>query len=227
MREASHADRAGRKASSRAVVYNSAPSHRARTRKASNVAKTMKVALVAATALVLCGAGPGRSRPRPRPRTRLSLTAGQGQDGATKAAVCAACHGPERQQRQPRVAAPRRPERRVHRRAAAAVPCQRAHQPDDDAHRRGAHATRTSTISPSYYATQTPQGLEADPSYWKAGRGALSARRQRAQHPGLRRLPRPGGSRQSRRGLSGAARAALGVHGQAAERLRHRHTLHR
>ena len=76
-----------------------------------------------------------------------------------------------------------------------------------------------------YYAAQTPQGLEADPSYWKAGE-RLYRRGDAARNiPACIACHGPHRPRQPRCRLSGAARAALRLHGEAAERLRERHAL--
>ncbi len=78
-----------------------------------------------------------------------------------------------------------------------------------------------------YFATQTPSGLEADPSYWKAGEKLYRKGDPARNIPACARLPRPARSRQSGRRLPGAACPALRLHGQAAERLRQGHALPR
>ena len=42
----------------------------------------------------------------------------------------------------------------------------------------------------AFFAAQTPAGLEADPSYWKAGEALYQSGDARAQHSRLHRLPR-------------------------------------
>ena len=77
----------------------------------------------------------------------------------------------------------------------------------------------------AYYSQQTPAGLEADPSYWKAGQKLYRSGDRRARDSGLRGLPWPVRPRQSRGRLSGAARPALGVRRQAAQCLQRRRAL--
>ena len=42
----------------------------------------------------------------------------------------------------------------------------------------------------AFFAAQTPAGLEADPSYWKAGEALYRSGDRLADIPALRRLPR-------------------------------------
>ena len=61
----------------------------------------------------------------------------------------------------------------------------------------------------AYFSAQTPAGLEADPSYWKAGEALFIVRRHGAQDSRLHGLPRSRGPGQCRRGIPGASRAAF------------------
>ncbi len=48
----------------------------------------------------------------------------------------------------------------------------------------------------AYFDSLVNTGLEADPSYWQAGRKTVSRRRQSPRHSGMHGLPRPDRSRQ-------------------------------
>ena len=105
----------------------------------------------------------------------ISWSKGSAEDGATKAAVCLACHGPNGNSTNgewPNLAGQNAAyvERQLHlqhdgRRtgkvgdaAAAMMPAMAVTLSDQDIEDVAA-----------YYAQQTPTGLEADPSYWQAG----------------------------------------------------------
>ena len=77
----------------------------------------------------------------------------------------------------------------------------------------------------AYFAAQTPAGLEADPSYWKAGEALYRAGDATREHSGLHGLPRSRGPGKFRLRLSRAARAAFGVHREAAAGLPDRQSL--
>ena len=78
-----------------------------------------------------------------------------------------------------------------------------------------------------YYEAQTPAGLEADPSYWKAGQALYLHGDPARERSRVHRLPRPGGPRQPRGRLPGAARAAVRLRRQAAQGLCQRRALRR
>src|SRR5207302_1028712 len=130
----------------------------------------------------------------------------------------------ERQQRQSRVAAPRRSECGLHRRAAAAVPRGGAHQPGDAAARRNLERPghrRSGRLLRVADADRT----RGRPLVLARRRGAVPEGRSRARDPGLRRLSWAGRTRQSRRRIPRPACATGRVRGQAAERLCERRTL--
>ena len=116
------------------------------------------------------GPGPGTaSRPRQRPRTRDSpLTQGKATDGATKTAVCAACHGPNGNSANPdwpRLAG-----------QSAVYIAEQLHLFRSQVRPNPVMMPLAAALSDQdindvavYYEAQTPQGLEADPSYWQAG----------------------------------------------------------
>ena len=96
------------------------------------------------------------------------FTTGHAQDGATKAAVCAACHGPSGNSTNPdwpklagQSAVYIAEQLRLFRAGARDNPIMKplvANLSDQD----------ISDLA-VYYEAQTPVGLEADPSYWKSG----------------------------------------------------------
>ena len=131
----------------------------------------------------------------------------------------------ERQQQQSGVAEPRRPERRLHARAARDVQGAQAHQRNHVSDRRTHMSDQDFADVAAYFAAQTPTGLEADPSYWKAGEALYKSGDAGAQHSGVHRVPRPVRPGQRRRRLPGAARAAFGLHREAVAGLPHEESL--
>ena len=195
---------------SRRLVYNPAPSNLRCPSERRPMSKTMRVAWLGCA---LFGAALANSSPLDR-RLRAG---GQRQGGGLPRLP-----RPQRQQHQPRVAFARGPERRVHRRAAAPVPRQRAHQSGDAADGGDAFATQDINDLAVVLLHADADRPRSGSVLLESGRAALSRRRSRPEHSGVRRLPRPGGRRQPGRRLSGAARPACGVHGEAAQRVRDR-----
>jgi cytochrome c553 len=131
------------------------------------------------------------------------FAAGKVQDGATKSAVCTACHGPNGNSANPdwpRLAG------------------QSAVYIDEQLHLFKSQVRANPVMMPMasglndqdmsdlavYFEAQTPQGLEADPSYWKAGQ-QLYVRGDRARNiPACAACHGPGG-----RGNLGAGYPAL------------------
>src|SRR5256885_7839144 len=120
---------------------------------------------------------------------RSPFTHGKAADGATKSAVCSACHGPNGNSvnpEWPRLAGQSAvyiaEQLRLFRSGVRANPVM---QP---------LATTLSDQDISdlavYYEAQTPAGLEADPSYWRGGSGPCLPRA-----PGPRRPAGPAGPR--------------------------------
>ncbi len=72
----------------------------------------------------------------------------------------------------------------------------------------------------AFFATQTPAGHEADPSYWKAGQKLYRSGDAARGIPACTSCHGPLGRGIPGRGLSGAAGAVRRVHGEAARRLR-------
>jgi cytochrome c553 len=138
--------------------------------------KTMKVASVGSIVLVACLAG-GSGWTQENAASAAAAPAaapveaeggGNVQNGATKAAVCGACHGPNGNS-----ANPEWPN----------LAGQSSVYVEEQLHLFKENVRNSPVMAPivapltdtdikdvsAYFATQTPQGLEADPSYWKAG----------------------------------------------------------
>jgi len=138
--------------------------------------KTMKVASVGSIVLVACFAGAlsfAQENAAPAaaaPAATAGETEGGGsvQNGAAKAAVCGACHGPNGNS-----ANPEWPN----------LAGQSSVYVEEQVHLFKEGVRNNPIMAPivapltdadikdlgSYFASQTPQGLEADPSYWKTG----------------------------------------------------------
>jgi cytochrome c553 len=129
------------------------------------MAKTMRagwapIALLAATLV-------HAQTPAPASNT-LPFTNGKVQEGATKAAVCSSCHGPNGNSTNPqwpRLAG-----------QSAIYIAEQLKMFRTGARNNPVMMPMASTLSDKdvsdvavYYEAQTPEGLEADPSYWKAG----------------------------------------------------------
>lgn len=127
-------------------------------------------ALVAATVLGVIPA-PGLAQEpaaAAAPNSDSPLTQGKATDGATKTVVCAACHGPNGNSVNPdwpRLAG----QSAVY--VAGQLRLFRSQVRPNPMMMPLAAALSDQDIADIavYYETQTPQGLEADPSYWQAG----------------------------------------------------------
>jgi len=135
----------------------------------------MKVASVGSIVLAaFLASAPGLANEAP---ATLPAEGGSAENGATKAAVCGACQRPQRQQRQSRMAEPLRASRRTtSRHSSTCFKEQVRNNPVMQADPSRLWPRKTSRISPRTFAAQTPQGGEADPSYWKGGRAPVQAR---------------------------------------------------
>lgn len=116
------------------------------------------------------GPPPASAAPAPPPSATPSLpfTDGKVADGATKAAVCAACHGPGGNSVNPQWP-------RLAGQSAVYIAEQlrlfRSGGRDNPTMKPLAATLKDQDIDDLavYYEAQTPTGLEADPSYWQAG----------------------------------------------------------
>jgi cytochrome c553 len=113
-------------------------------------------------------AGAAPAPPKPSAPPSLPFTNGKVADGATKAAVCAACHGPNGNSVNPEWP-------RLAGQSAVYVAEQlrlfRSGIRDNPTMKPLAAALKDQDIDDLavYYEAQTPTGLEADPSYWQGG----------------------------------------------------------
>ena len=192
-----------------AVVYNSPPfAPGPVSGKTGTMRKTMQVAwigsMLLAASLAIAPDAPAAT-PTPTPK------AARREDGATKAARLRRLPRPERQQQQSRVA---------HLAGQSAVyiaeqlrlfKAKVRVEPGDAADRRSADR-RGHRRPRRVLRSADAAGLEADPSYWKAGEQLYRKRRSRAKHSGLHRVPRPGRPRQSRLPAIPALRAQHSVY---------------
>jgi cytochrome c553 len=113
------------------------------------------------------------------PESLFPFTAGSAQDGATKAAVCTACHGPNGNSTNPewpKLAGQN-----------AVYIAEQLHLFKTGVRNNPIMKPLAANLSDKdisdlavYFEAQTPAGLEADPSYWKAGQ-ALYMRGDRAR----------------------------------------------
>jgi cytochrome c553 len=113
------------------------------------------------------------------PETLFPFTTGSAQDGATKAAVCTACHGPNGNSTNPewpKLAGQN-----------AVYIAEQLHLFKTGVRNNPIMKPLVANLSDKdisdlavYFEAQTPAGLEADPSYWKAGQ-ALYMRGDRAR----------------------------------------------
>ena len=71
----------------------------------------------------------------------------------------------------------------------------------------------------AYFAAQTPAGLEADPSYWKAGEALYQSGDVARNIPACTACHGPAGQGNSGSGYPGAARPAFRLHREAAAGL--------
>jgi cytochrome c553 len=176
------------------VVYNPAPSHRgARTEKRTMPQSLTPGWFTAVTAALLCsfvpliasaqtdaGAAPAAAAPAAAPAAppQVPFVHGKAADGATKAAVCSACHGPSGNSANPEWP-------RLAGQSAVYIAEQlrlfRSGVRNNPVMKPLAAALSDQDIDDLavYFEAQTPQGLEADPSYWKSGM-ALYLRGDRA-----------------------------------------------
>jgi cytochrome c553 len=128
--------------------------------------KTMKVASVGSivlTALLAGASSSAQESPMPAAEAGASV-----ESGATKAAVCGACHGPNGNSVNPEW---------------PNLAGQSELYIEEQLHLFKANVRNNPIMAPmvapltdadakdiaAYFATQTPQGLEADPSYWQSG----------------------------------------------------------
>ena len=128
------------------------------------------------------GTGPG-GRCSPASAPDAPFAHGKAADGATKAAVCAACHGPNGNSTSPdwpRLAG----QSAVY--IAGQLRLFRSGARPNPVMMPMATALSDQDIADIavYYEAQTPLGLEADPSFWQAGRPCTCAvtRRARCRH---------------------------------------------
>jgi len=150
--------------------------------------KTMKVASLGSIVLAACLAGAASWAQENAPAAAEGAAAtgtesaggGNVQSGATKAAVCGACHGPSGNS-----ANPEWPN----------LAGQSSVYVEEQLRLFKANVRNNPVMAPlvapltdvdikdlaAYFATQTPQGLEADPSYWEAGE-ALYRRGDKARN---------------------------------------------
>jgi len=131
------------------------------------------------------------------------FSTGKVQDGATKTAACTACHGPNGNSTNPewpRLAG-----------QSAVYIAEQLHLFKDQVRANPVMMPMASSLNDQdindvavYFEAQTPEGLEADPSYWKAGE-ALYKRGDKARNiPACEACHGPGG-----RGNLGAGYPAL------------------
>ncbi len=133
--------------------------------------RARRLALIALTAL--CAAAGVSYADEATPAATAAAAApfpfnGKAADGATKAAVCTACHGPNGNSTNPlwpRLAG-----------QSAVYIAQQLHLFKSGARANPVMMPMVGSLSDQdiadiavYFAAQTPLGLEADPSYWKAG----------------------------------------------------------
>jgi cytochrome c553 len=154
-------------------VYNSPPfapvleAEKNCSGKTIHMRKTMKVASV--SSLVVAGLfaiAPAFSQEAAQ--QAATFDSGKADAGATKAAVCAACHGPNGNSQNPEWPS-----------LAGQSPAYVAEQLHLFKEKVRVNAVMDPIVAPLttedfndlavYYALQTPTGLEADPSYWEAG----------------------------------------------------------
>jgi cytochrome c553 len=138
----------------------------ASTAQSASPSASSEAAAAAAGGPAPAGAAPAPSKPSSPPS--LPFTDGKVADGATKAAVCGACHGPNGNSvnpEWPRLAG----QSAVY--IAAQLRLFRAGVRDNPTMKPLAAALKDQDIDDLavYYEAQTPTGLEADPSYWQAG----------------------------------------------------------
>ena len=150
--------------------------------------------------------------------TPLAMADGSAEAGATKAATCIACHGPNGNSVNPQWPNLGRPERGLHRRPAAAFSRQDAHRRQRRHAADGSGVERSGHAGPRglFFARRRRPGSRPTRPTGRPGE-ALSRRRSRTQYSGVHGLSRAGRPRQSGRRLSGAARAARGLHRRAAD----------
>ena len=159
-------------------------------------------------------AAPAAAAATPASAPDSPFTHGKAADGATKAAVCAACHGPNGNSTNPdwpRLAG----QSAVY--IAGQLRLFRSGARPNPVMMPMATSLSDQDIADLavYYEAQTPVGLEADPSYWQAGQGLYLRGGPRPAR--VHRVPRARGPRQPGRRLPRAARAAVGLRGEAAE----------
>jgi len=141
------------------------------------MAKTMRAGW---TGLALLAAMLANAEAPPAPADALPFTKGTVQQGGTKTAVCTACHGPNGNSANPewpRLAG-----------QSAVYVAEQLQLFRTGIRNNPVMMPMATTLSDQdisdiavYYEAQTPQGLEADPSYWQAGE-ALYRRGDRARN---------------------------------------------
>jgi cytochrome c553 len=150
-------------------VYNSAPP-RNRIESSATMSKTVKLGWLGLIVLT----GSLMAAETPSPTAAVPHATGSAEEGAAKAAVCLACHGlngnstnPEWPSLAGQSANYTAEQLRLFRAGVRNNPVMMplaATLTDDDI-----------ADLAVYYQAQTPSGLEADPSYWKAGEALYSA----------------------------------------------------
>ena len=181
---------------------------------------SMKLSAVLLMTGLWFAGGASAQEPAATPEAGSVAAAGSAEAGATKAAVCTACHGLNGNSVNPEWPNLAGQNAAYLREQLAMFKAKKRNNP-----------IMAPIIEPlteqdfadlaAYFAAQTPAGLEADPSYWKAGETLYSAGDAARADSGLHGLPRSRGPGKFRLRLSRAARAAFRVHREAVAGLPH------
>ena len=166
----------------------------------------------------LAALSPRSTAPAAAPEAAAPAGAGSADAGATKAAVCTACHGPSGNSVNPEWPNLAGQNAAYLREQLAMFKAKKRNNP-----------IMAPIIEPlteqdfadlaAYFAAQTPAGLEADPSYWKAGEALYRTGDAARNIPACTACHGPAGQGNAGAGYPGAARAAFGVHREAAAGL--------
>jgi len=141
--------------------------------------QTLRAGCAGAALLTLAAIGFAQSGAAPGPNA-LPFSNGTVQEGATKTAVCTACHGPNGNSTNPqwpRLAG-----------QSAVYVAEQLRLFKSNVRNNPTMMPMATTLSDKdindisvYYEAQTPEGMESDPSYWKAGE-ALYRRGDTSRH---------------------------------------------
>ena len=158
------------------------------------------------------------------PASAEDAVKGSAEAGATKAAVCTACHGVNGNSSNPEWPNLAGQNAAYIREQLAMFKARKRNNP-----------VMAPIIEPltsqdfadlaEFFAAQTPTGLEADPSYWKAGEALYKSGDAARSIPGLHRVPRSRRPGQFGRGIPGTSRAAFCLHREAVAGLPHPESL--